>query len=228
MMGPVRGSFVLLWELPLLPPTVSDRMATQGEWDVLKGTDLQSWCVQNDGRGKGRLTLASFYISTQLCTDLKATVTCPTGLHDHGWTGQMRASASSQTQNANNATYPVRCEMLPAHPEQDTGHLIRAQVKHLVKTQKRVIAPEITPNYSKNLKEVFEPKLIFSVTVFSVRKGDKWLLRVLSFWETNTPILSNACHSSCSPPDSSIYHLHAIAKLGTWSNYPNFSTKHSH
>lgn len=99
------------------------------------------WGVLNKGREKWRLRSASFCISAQLGTDLKATVTCPAGLHSWGEVGKqyLRASAPSQTQLANNATGPARCEIVPIHSEQDTEHLIITQLKHLLKIQKNYL-----------------------------------------------------------------------------------------
>lgn len=111
---------------------------------------LQSWGVLIEGRGKGKLKLSSFCPS-QLGTDLKATVPCPSGLHTQGEQG-CRVSAPSQAQPAQNATGPVKWEIIPIHSKQDIEHLIITQLKHLLKIEKNYL-----DNYSLEYPAIQSP-----------------------------------------------------------------------
>lgn len=73
--------------------------------------DLHCWGFLNEWNEKGRLTLAYFCISAQPGTDLKAIVTCSSGLHGHGWAGQMMFENLSSNQKTARQQYLRPCKV---------------------------------------------------------------------------------------------------------------------
>lgn len=71
----------------VLPPAAGDEMAMQDQWDVLKGVicTAEVFWMRERRNGDWNLSLSAY----QHSTDLKTTVTFPSGLHSQGWTGQM-------------------------------------------------------------------------------------------------------------------------------------------